>query len=75
VGTAAAIRRTRRGRPVRFEEEYHLAAGQDTTTLTQAITAWPRGPFRLIQPLIARQLQALIAADLGRFKQLAEGIR
>ena len=58
--------------PVRFEEEYRLTARQGTTEFTQSIKAWPRGPFRLVWPLIARQLESLIPADLGRLKQLAE---
>ena len=61
--------------PVRFEEEYRLTASQGATELTQSIKAWPRGPFRLLQPLIARQLQSLIPADLGRLKHLAEDTR
>jgi len=58
--------------PVRFEEEYRLTASGRATGLTQSIKAWPRGPFRLFQPLIERQLRGLIAADLGRLKQLVE---
>jgi hypothetical protein len=58
--------------PVRFEEEYRLTVSDNATGLTQSIKAWPRGPFRLTQPLIRRQLSALIAADLARLKQLAE---
>jgi uncharacterized protein YndB with AHSA1/START domain len=60
--------------PVRFEEEYRLA-GQGTTELAQSIKAWPRGPFRYAQPLIARQLESLLPADLGRLKHLAEDAR
>jgi hypothetical protein len=66
--------------PVRFEEEYRLAGGdgttgQGTTELTQSIKAWPRGPFGLLRPVVARQLQGLLPADLGRLKQLAEDSR
>ena len=59
--------------PVRFEEEYRLTASDNSTGLTQSIKAWPRGPFRFFRPLIERQLRGLIAADLDRLKQLAEG--
>jgi uncharacterized protein YndB with AHSA1/START domain len=61
--------------PVKFQEEYRLAAGQGTTELTQSIKAWPRGPFRLVQPMIARQLESLLPADLGRLKHLVEDAR
>lgn len=59
--------------PVRFQEEYCLTASDGATDLTQSIKAWPRGPFRLVRSLIERQLRSLIAADLGRLKQLVEG--
>jgi len=61
--------------PVRFQEEYCLTAGNAATSLRQSIQAWPRGPFRLIQPLIRRQLSGLITPDLARFKQLIEASR
>jgi len=42
------------------------------TILTQSIRATtPRGPFRLALGLL-RQLQRLIASDLGRLKDLVE---
>ena len=61
--------------PVRFEEEYRLTGGEGTTGLTQSIKAWPRGPFGLLRPVVARQLQSLLPADLDRLKQLAEDRR
>jgi hypothetical protein len=66
--------RQRRGRagPVRFREEYRLAADNSATTLTQSISAMPRGPFRLVKALLRRQLQGLINSDLGRLKSLVE---
>jgi len=42
------------------------------TILTQSIRATPRGPFRLAPGLLRRQLQGLIAADLGRLRDLVE---
>jgi Polyketide cyclase / dehydrase and lipid transport len=56
--------------PVRFEEKYELSDASGSTDLTQSIRASPRGPFRIIEPLIARQLRRLIASDLERFKAL-----
>ena len=59
--------------PVRFREEYRLAAdGAGTTILTQSIHAAPRGPFRLVAGPLRRQLQGLIAADLDRLRDLVE---
>ena len=58
--------------PVRFHEEYSLTADGPVTILTQSIQAAPRGPFRLAEQALRRQLQQLIAADLGRLKNLAE---
>jgi carbon monoxide dehydrogenase subunit G len=58
--------------PVRFSEEYTLTADGPATILTQSIQAAPRGPFRLAGKALRRQLQQLIAADLGRLKNLAE---
>jgi len=58
--------------PVRFHEEYRLTADGPVTTLTQSIRATPRGPFRLAERALRRQLQRLIAADLGRLKDFAE---
>jgi hypothetical protein len=72
VGATTAVRRPWRGRPGQVEEEYRLTASHGTTELTQRIRAWPRRPFRVFQPLIARQLQSLIPADLARLQQLAE---
>jgi hypothetical protein len=56
--------------PVRFEEEYQLSGDDDSTELTQSIRAWPRGAFRVFEPLIRRQLRRLIASDLERFRAL-----
>jgi polyketide cyclase/dehydrase/lipid transport protein len=58
--------------PVRFHEEYRLTQDGTATILTQSIRATPRGPFRLAAGLLARQLQRLIASDLGRLKDLVE---
>jgi hypothetical protein len=73
VGTAGTIWGKGVAGPVRFQEEYRLTASDGATGLTQSIKAWPRGPFRLVRSLIERQLRSLIAADLGRLKQLVEG--
>ena len=58
--------------PVRFHEEYRLTADGPMTILTQSIRATPRGPFRLAEGTLRRQLQQLIASDLDRLKSLAE---
>jgi len=58
--------------PVRFHEEYSLTADGPATILTQSIRATPRGPFRLAEGTLRRQLQQLIASDLDRLKNLAE---
>jgi hypothetical protein len=58
--------------PVRFHEEYSLTADGPVTILTQSIRATPRGPFRLAEGTLRRQLQQLIASDLDRLKNLAE---
>ena len=58
--------------PVRFQEEYRLTGDGAATILTQSIRATPRGPFRLAPGLLRRQLQKLIASDLGRLKDLVE---
>jgi carbon monoxide dehydrogenase subunit G len=58
--------------PVRFHEEYSLAEDGPATVLTQSIRATPRGLFRLAEGPLRRQLQQLIASDLGRLKNLAE---
>ena len=50
----------------------HLTADGTATILTQSIRATPRGPFRLAGRPLRRQLQQLIAFDLGRLKTLAE---
>jgi carbon monoxide dehydrogenase subunit G len=56
--------------PVRFAEEYELAGVDGSTELTQSIRAWPRGAFRVVEPLIRRQLRRLIANDLERLRAL-----
>jgi Polyketide cyclase / dehydrase and lipid transport len=58
--------------PVRFHEEYSLTTDGPVTILTQSIRATPRGPFRLTEGALRRQLQRLIASDLDRLKNLAE---
>jgi uncharacterized membrane protein len=58
--------------PERFSEEYRLTADGPGTVVTQTIRATPRGAFRLAEGMLRRQLQQLIAGDLGRFKDLAE---
>jgi len=56
--------------PVRFEEDYRLSDVDGSTELTQSIQAWPRGGFRVVEPLIRRQLHLLIADDLQRLRTL-----
>jgi uncharacterized protein YndB with AHSA1/START domain len=56
--------------PVTFEEEYQLSGVDGSTELTQSIRAWPRGAFRVVEPLIRRQLRRLIASDLERLRAL-----
>jgi len=58
--------------PVRFHEEYSLTADGPVTILTQSIWAIPRGPLRLAEGALRRQLRQLIASDLDRLKNLAE---
>jgi polyketide cyclase/dehydrase/lipid transport protein len=58
--------------PVRFREQYTLTEEDGTTTLTQSISATPRGPFRFARTLLKAQLQRLIASDLDRLKHLVE---
>lgn len=58
--------------PVRFQEEYALADDGDVTVLTQTIRATPRGPFRLAERVLDRQLRRLIASDLDRLAHLVE---
>ncbi|HTT85915.1 MAG TPA: SRPBCC family protein [Acidimicrobiales bacterium] len=61
--------------PVAFDEQYSLAAAGDgdaDTNLCQRIVARPRGPFRLVEGVVRRQLRQLIAADLERFRVLVE---
>ena len=60
--------------PVTFEEEYQLSGVDGSTQLTQSIRAWPRGAFRIIEPLIRRQLRRLIASDLKRFTALVPDV-
>jgi carbon monoxide dehydrogenase subunit G len=56
--------------PVRFEEEYQLSGVDGSTELKQSIRAWPRGAFRVVEPLIKYQLRRLIASDLERLRAL-----
>jgi hypothetical protein len=58
--------------PVRFHEEYRVVEDGAATILTQSIAATPRGLFRLAPGLLRRQLRQLIAADLGRLRDLIE---
>src|SRR5579883_2274467 len=58
--------------PVRFREEYTLAGDGGATALTQSIRATPRGPFRLAERVLDRQLRRLIASDLDRLRSLVE---
>jgi uncharacterized membrane protein len=60
--------------PVRFEEEYRLATNNGVTELQQSIRAWPRGPFRLVEGLVERQLRRLISDDLERLRRLVESM-
>ncbi len=57
---------------MRFHEEYSLTADGPVMILTQSIRATPRGPFRLAEASLRRQLKRLIASDLDRLKDLAE---
>jgi hypothetical protein len=56
--------------PVGFEEQYQLSSVDGSTELSQSIRAWPRGGFRVLEPLIRRQLRRLIASDLERLRAL-----
>jgi hypothetical protein len=56
--------------PVRFEEDYQLSGVDGSTELTQSIRAWPRGAFRVLEPLIRRQLRRLMSSDLGPLRAL-----
>lgn len=58
--------------PVRFEEEYRLSGNEISTLLEQTIRARPRGPFRLAERAIEKQLRRLIPADLERLRALVE---
>ena len=58
--------------PVRFHEDYSLTEDGGVTVLTQSIRATPRGPFRLAERLLERQLRRLIASDLERLRSLVE---
>jgi len=58
--------------PVRFEEEYTLAAEGESTALRYTARARPRGPLCIAEPLIRRQLSQLIKGDLDRLKVLVE---
>lgn len=60
--------------PVRFDEQYRLSVEGDCTRVAQTIHAQPRGPFRLGQSAIERQLRQLIPADLERLRELIEGL-
>jgi hypothetical protein len=70
LGAAIAFPRPRNRRPGRFEEEYQLSGVDGSTKLTQSIRAWPRGAFRVVEPLIKCQLRRLIASDLERLRAL-----
>jgi Polyketide cyclase / dehydrase and lipid transport len=59
--------------PVAFDECYLLAAGGDGgTNVSQTTAARPRGPFRLIEGIVRRQLCQLITADLERLRVLID---
>jgi len=60
--------------PVRFDEMYVLTATPAGTDVAQTISAVPRGPFRLIERLVDRQLRRLIRADLDRFRDLVTSL-
>jgi hypothetical protein len=57
---------------VTFDEENELRPTEKGTPLTQTIMARPRGPFRLIEPVLRRQLHRLISDDLERLRTLIE---
>jgi hypothetical protein len=46
-----------------------LSAGA-STELAQSIRARPRGPIRVLEPVLRRKLRRLIASDLERLKAL-----
>jgi carbon monoxide dehydrogenase subunit G len=58
--------------PVAFDERYILNPTDAGTELTQSMSARPRGPFRLIESLVRRQLSTLITGDLERLRVLVE---
>lgn len=58
--------------PVAFDEQYVLSSADSGTELTQSMTARPRGPFRIIEPVMRRQLSRLIPGDLQRLRELVE---
>lgn len=58
--------------PVAFDEQYVLDSTDAGTELTQSISARPRGPFRLVEPVVRRQLTRLIPDDLHRLRALVE---
>jgi carbon monoxide dehydrogenase subunit G len=58
--------------PVAFDEQYVLSPADTGTELTQSMTARPRGPFRMVEPVVRRQLSRLIPGDLQRLRELVE---
>ena len=58
--------------PVAFDEQYVLRTVSTGTELTQSMTARPRGPFRIVEPVVRRQLSRLIPGDLQRLRELVE---
>jgi len=58
--------------PVFFDELYALSPSGTGTELTQSMTARPRGPFRIIEPVVRRQLGRLVPGDLQRLRELVE---
>jgi len=58
--------------PVAFDEQYVLSPAGTGTELTQSMTARPRGPFRIIEPVVRRQLSRLIPDDLQCLRELVE---
>ena len=52
---------------------YGFESQTDATKVTKRTDVWPKGYFRLLQPLIRRRLQKTeIDADLGNVRRLLE---
>lgn len=57
----------------RVQVHYGFESQTDGTRLTKRTDVWPKGYFRLLQPLIRRRLQKTeTVADLGNVRRLLE---